>query len=550
MTGDFWLLISARIAEWSFNCSCYPVDNPKCDNLQDIIAFMKVADKYQLNGASAWLQSELTPYINSHPVRIYALACRYGWETYSRLAAKACLSLTLDQLTDFDNPELKEIDARSFSRLHRYYAKCRSNLDSVISVGSIMSKIGRGSMKILSHRCRNITASANFSLLKMMNLRRTGDKQPSIDYSGEWLADFIDNIHTELLQRPCKDSVFNELHIGNARFAASSCESCRVFACHNFQMFINDLAALVEQTISEINEIHANKNDLPQAHGESLAYIKRSVCDIELGSKTGAILCGQSYEFTPSNTKRERSNSIRMNSDDTSCNARDSLDSPEQQWLRDFEFVHDERTPYVPRFTIPDLSTRSPRLPIEVCESVIQSLATPFKEEQALWNSALVCHDWLPLSRQYLYQQIIFYLVSDEARVWSFFKTLKMHPHLRDFVLELVYTQMHYPNYRSEPSDPNIKDIKKLIITAKLYHQLFMHGPTLLPQLRLLSLDDVPVLNHSILSIRHPFPKVTTFIVWFTKFTSLLTLRRITQNFFPNLELLQLMEISPLLSGG
>ncbi|KAL4248409.1 hypothetical protein ABKN59_006834 [Abortiporus biennis] len=268
MTGDFWqrcslypplcgrlatclrdsdlcsflmLLISARIAEWSFNCSCYPVDNPKCDNLQDIIAFMKVADKYQLNGASAWLQSELAPYINSHPVQIYALACRYGWETYSRLAAKACLSLTLDQLTDFDNPELKEIDARSFSRLHRYYPKCRSNLDSVISVGSIMSKIGRGSMKILSHR-----------LLKMMNLRRTGDKQPSIDYSGEWLADFIDNIHTELLQRPCKDSVFNELHIGNARFAASSCESCRVFACHNFQTFINDLAALVEQTISEV----------------------------------------------------------------------------------------------------------------------------------------------------------------------------------------------------------------------------------------------------------------------------------------------------------
>ncbi|KAL4248408.1 hypothetical protein ABKN59_006835 [Abortiporus biennis] len=232
-----------------------------------------------------------------------------------------------------------------------------------------------------------------------------------------------------------------------------------------------------------------------------------------------------------------------MNSEDTSSNARDSQKSPEQQWLRDFEFVHDERTLYVPRFTIPDLSLRSPRLPIEICESIIQSLAIPFKEEQALWNSALVCHDWLPLSRQYLYQQITFYLVSDEARVWSFFKTLKMHPHLRDFVLELVYTQMHYPNYRSEPSDPNIKDIKKLIITAKLYHQLFMHGPTLLPQLRLLYLDDVPVLNHSILSIRHPFPKVTTFIVWFTKFTSLLTLRRITQNFFPNLELLQLMEV-------
>jgi hypothetical protein len=69
----------------------YPVDNPTFTSLSDIAAVLSVFDKFMINSFPDTISVALTSYIATHPILVYAFACKYNLPYISNLAAKATL---------------------------------------------------------------------------------------------------------------------------------------------------------------------------------------------------------------------------------------------------------------------------------------------------------------------------------------------------------------------------------------------------------------------------------------------------------------------------
>ncbi|KAI0793528.1 hypothetical protein C8Q75DRAFT_567204 [Abortiporus biennis] len=78
---------------------------------------------------------------------------------------------------------------------------------------------------------------------------------------------------------------------------------------------------------------------------------------------------------------------------------------------------------------------------------------------------------------------------------------------------------------------------------VKAYHRLFLHGQALLPKLETLRLWKMPVLNPRLISQRRPFPSLIKLNLSNCRFSSVLDLRRLVDNFFPELSYLNLSSL-------
>ncbi|KAI0789534.1 hypothetical protein C8Q75DRAFT_766072 [Abortiporus biennis] len=161
---------------------------------------------------------------------------------------------------------------------------------------------------------------------------------------------------------------------------------------------------------------------------------------------------------------------------------------------------------------------RSPRLPLEICELVINSIGGESgRYPEVLANLCLTCQVFLHYSHKHLYKILIFI---EHKRIQLFFKSLSRWPHLRRLTTDIQL---------------GISD------SVKVYTEFFLHGrQALLPNLESLSIIKMPLLHPSLFSIRRPFHSVSTLKVEYCTFTSVLDLRRLIDSFFPHIHHLSL----------
>lgn len=97
--------------------SCYPMDPPPLDQLEDVESLLKVAIKYSVERAEKRAREMLveTRFLRANPVRVFAIACRYKMEEEARLAARATLSESLTE--EACGPELEFITAGKLFKL-------------------------------------------------------------------------------------------------------------------------------------------------------------------------------------------------------------------------------------------------------------------------------------------------------------------------------------------------------------------------------------------------------------------------------------------------
>ena len=69
---------------------------PKLDSYDTIEPLLHAAEKYDMPGPMSIVRALLaTPPLLSDPLRLYAIACRYGWEAEALMASRATLTLNL-----------------------------------------------------------------------------------------------------------------------------------------------------------------------------------------------------------------------------------------------------------------------------------------------------------------------------------------------------------------------------------------------------------------------------------------------------------------------
>jgi len=97
---------------------CYPVAEPSIRVVEDARSVLDAALKYDIDQAIASAKKWLFALITNDPLRIYAIACRHGFEDMARTAALKAIKQ--QAIADVYIPEFEEISAGCYHRLLQY----------------------------------------------------------------------------------------------------------------------------------------------------------------------------------------------------------------------------------------------------------------------------------------------------------------------------------------------------------------------------------------------------------------------------------------------
>jgi len=109
----------------------YPLPPPNVDSLDLLVEGLVVADKYDIDGARAELRLRLAKFIKKNPLRVYAIACRFGFEAEAEVASSLTTGIYLPALADLPD-ELKNITATAYHRLVKLHEKYRDEIEDTI----------------------------------------------------------------------------------------------------------------------------------------------------------------------------------------------------------------------------------------------------------------------------------------------------------------------------------------------------------------------------------------------------------------------------------
>lgn len=107
-------------------------DVPSLDSISHVETVVHAAEKYDMPGVLSYVRQGVLRFVRQEPVRVYALACRWGWIEEAKMASSHTVGL--DLLSSSIRPTLNIMDSEDLARLlhlHRRRRDClRERLDS------------------------------------------------------------------------------------------------------------------------------------------------------------------------------------------------------------------------------------------------------------------------------------------------------------------------------------------------------------------------------------------------------------------------------------
>ncbi|KAH9926999.1 uncharacterized protein B0H18DRAFT_1118738 [Fomitopsis serialis] len=100
---------------------CYPGRAPSIGDLDDLRPVIHAAVKYDMPEVLEALKETLRSFMDTVPIRVYAIALIFKFEDEAKAAAKASLAFPAE---DADAPELAEITGKAFNNLLKYHRAC------------------------------------------------------------------------------------------------------------------------------------------------------------------------------------------------------------------------------------------------------------------------------------------------------------------------------------------------------------------------------------------------------------------------------------------
>ena len=110
-----------------------PRSPPKISDISTWAALYTIADKYGADVVKDLLRDMLVPrFLKKYPLRVYALASRWGFEEEARIASRRTLK-TVDILTKFPQEDAGLMGATARQRLHRLHSDRREAARALIN---------------------------------------------------------------------------------------------------------------------------------------------------------------------------------------------------------------------------------------------------------------------------------------------------------------------------------------------------------------------------------------------------------------------------------
>lgn len=218
---------------------CYPYSNPTLDNLDDIQAVLEMMSKFGMKGIMNRVRSLLVQpaFLDKEPLRVFAIAYRFGFEAETRLAARYTLHAPMF------GPYVKELEhipASVYHKLLQYHRKCSLAASSLTSDFSWFPGFASRWVWFQCDDCLHHSLSWPLSDGKIYEVNA-------------WFIEYMERAREALRERPCAKVVSDPLLIVEGLESAIACHTCRPSAYLDLSTFIGDhFAAEVEKATEAV----------------------------------------------------------------------------------------------------------------------------------------------------------------------------------------------------------------------------------------------------------------------------------------------------------
>ncbi|KAF8159348.1 hypothetical protein B0H34DRAFT_767583 [Crassisporium funariophilum] len=228
---------------------CLPVSVcklPYFTCLEELHKVIEAAFKFEMEGLQKHLRAELITlrFIESQPMRVFAIAYRYGWDEEAKKAARYALRHPMNGPFF---PELGYISGATYYRLQEYHRMCGEVASSRASLQPALAEHDDCWTWITCKRCPGALS-----------------KDRDAPEVRQWWVQWIEEVAEELRTRPWGETVKKwDLH-RKALQRADSCQNCGKRGRDDLETFSLMLAVDIERDIASV-DLDLNPDDWSNA---------------------------------------------------------------------------------------------------------------------------------------------------------------------------------------------------------------------------------------------------------------------------------------------
>lgn len=212
---------------------CYPGNAPRIEDLDELRPVIRAAIKYDMQEVLSTLKENLRSFAETMPVRVYAVALRFGFEEETREAARAFLARPVESA---DVPELAEISGKEFNNLLRYHRACSAVASRVANDPSWVPQ-----SEVWFTTCR---AHGICTRIYLGNVN-----------ASEWWVNYMAGSARILQATPSGKALLAEGRMDSALRDAADCAICKYPAPEQMRNFARQFAGLVDAVTAQVRPL-------------------------------------------------------------------------------------------------------------------------------------------------------------------------------------------------------------------------------------------------------------------------------------------------------
>ena len=221
---------------------CYPTPNPTFCSLDDAIAVLEAARKYDMAGTlSCASDLVVAQFVSTSSLELYALSCKLGWKHHAQTAATEALKIKNLGRPSIPFAGMRDITAFDHNRLLSYHYQC--GVASQALVRSLHWLEPSNTLKDMT--MWNCPSRPGFIPYHISNL--------GTRCIARWFEEYLVLIGKELFERPCKSTLYDSEPYDSAVGKAVAGSICPTTVIKDMAKFRDLFAAEVEKTITNVS---------------------------------------------------------------------------------------------------------------------------------------------------------------------------------------------------------------------------------------------------------------------------------------------------------
>jgi len=220
---------------------CYPaaIKDPTLEDVKDLEQVLEAAIKYGMQEVEERVRKAIVapPLLESNLLGLFAIACRYGFETEAKTVARHSLH---HPAPTHETTAASRLPDNVIQCLSDYRSKCSHAARTLCDNLEWLKKTQTHSFYEWWTSCCRCDSRADIRFLTHGT------------YPREWWADYMEETSMALEESPCGAAVTK--NVPNAVERASNCPSCRRRAHEQMVYFTEALTLELDRTIAEVSK--------------------------------------------------------------------------------------------------------------------------------------------------------------------------------------------------------------------------------------------------------------------------------------------------------